>query len=169
MMLAAADPDDTGPIGLEYFPTVPSVESVAAIRAAQLGLKTAVIERAPVLGGTCLNWGCIPTKALLRKPSPIGGSAGLAAIGVHGAHRRARGLGQPSLADLARQHTSLQRADIAHLHGLVREWGMLADFCFADLFLYAPGSNGRWIVAACESGTRPCCQAKPSISGLVLS
>ena len=39
---------------------------VAAIRAAQLGLKTAVVERAPVLGGTCLNWGCIPTKALLE-------------------------------------------------------------------------------------------------------
>jgi dihydrolipoamide dehydrogenase len=39
---------------------------VAAIRAAQLGLSTACIERAPVLGGTCLNWGCIPTKALLE-------------------------------------------------------------------------------------------------------
>jgi dihydrolipoamide dehydrogenase len=39
---------------------------VAAIRAAQLGLRTAVVERAPVLGGTCLNWGCIPTKALLE-------------------------------------------------------------------------------------------------------
>ncbi|MBV7409521.1 dihydrolipoyl dehydrogenase [Maritimibacter sp. DP1N21-5] len=38
---------------------------VAAIRAAQLGLKTAVIER-DHLGGICLNWGCIPTKALLR-------------------------------------------------------------------------------------------------------
>lgn len=38
---------------------------VAAIRASQLGLKTAVIERAH-LGGICLNWGCIPTKALLR-------------------------------------------------------------------------------------------------------
>ncbi|MEJ0012850.1 MAG: dihydrolipoyl dehydrogenase [Bauldia sp.] len=38
---------------------------VAAIRAAQLGLKTAVVERA-YLGGICLNWGCIPTKALLR-------------------------------------------------------------------------------------------------------
>src|SRR5690349_3768398 len=38
---------------------------VAAIRAAQLGLKTAVVERAH-LGGICLNWGCIPTKALLR-------------------------------------------------------------------------------------------------------
>ena len=39
---------------------------VGAIRAAQLGLKTALIEKAPHLGGTCLNWGCIPTKALLE-------------------------------------------------------------------------------------------------------
>lgn len=38
---------------------------VAAIRASQLGLKVAVIERAE-LGGICLNWGCIPTKALLK-------------------------------------------------------------------------------------------------------
>ncbi|MCZ6604291.1 MAG: dihydrolipoyl dehydrogenase [Alphaproteobacteria bacterium] len=38
---------------------------VAAIRAAQLGLKSAVVEREH-LGGICLNWGCIPTKALLR-------------------------------------------------------------------------------------------------------
>src|SRR5260370_17381588 len=38
---------------------------VAAIRAAQLGMKTACVEREH-LGGICLNWGCIPTKALLR-------------------------------------------------------------------------------------------------------
>ena len=38
---------------------------VAAIRAAQLGLKTAIVER-DKLGGVCLNWGCIPTKALLK-------------------------------------------------------------------------------------------------------
>ena len=38
---------------------------VAAIRASQLGLKTAVIEN-DKLGGICLNWGCIPTKALLK-------------------------------------------------------------------------------------------------------
>ncbi|MCW3836336.1 dihydrolipoyl dehydrogenase [Sphingomonas canadensis] len=38
---------------------------VAAIRGAQLGLKTAIVER-ELLGGICLNWGCIPTKALLR-------------------------------------------------------------------------------------------------------
>src|ERR1700761_4747122 len=38
---------------------------VAAIRAAQLGFKTAIVER-ELLGGICLNWGCIPTKALLK-------------------------------------------------------------------------------------------------------
>src|SRR3954464_2758592 len=38
---------------------------VAAVRAGQLGLKTAIVEREH-LGGVCLNWGCIPTKALLR-------------------------------------------------------------------------------------------------------
>jgi dihydrolipoamide dehydrogenase len=41
---------------------------VAAIRAAQLGLKVGVVERAE-LGGICLNWGCIPTKALLKSAS----------------------------------------------------------------------------------------------------
>ncbi len=38
---------------------------VAAIRAAQLGLKTAIIEKDDKFGGTCLHWGCVPTKALL--------------------------------------------------------------------------------------------------------
>ena len=44
---------------------------VAAIRAAQLGLKTAIVEREH-LGGICLNWGCIPTKALLRSAEVYG-------------------------------------------------------------------------------------------------
>ena len=39
---------------------------VAAIRCAQLGMKTAVVEKYPKLGGTCLNVGCIPSKALLE-------------------------------------------------------------------------------------------------------
>ena len=38
---------------------------VAAIRASQLGMKVALVEKAE-LGGVCLNWGCIPTKALLK-------------------------------------------------------------------------------------------------------
>jgi len=43
---------------------------VAAVRASQLGLKTALIEK-EALGGTCLNWGCIPTKSLLRNAEVI--------------------------------------------------------------------------------------------------
>jgi dihydrolipoamide dehydrogenase len=64
---------------------------VAAIRAAQLGLKTACVEKEPVLGGTCLNWGCIPTKALLehahalkivQNASEWGVTLGEAAVGL---------------------------------------------------------------------------------------
>ncbi len=59
---------------------------VAAIRAAQLGLKTAIVER-ELLGGICLNWGCIPTKALLRSAEVFhqmknAKSYGLAAEGI---------------------------------------------------------------------------------------
>src|SRR5947207_6419630 len=72
---------------------------VAAIRAAQLGLRTAVVERAPVLGGTCLNWGCIPTKALLEHAHALkiaqdwkewGLTLGEAAIGLDMNHVQAR-------------------------------------------------------------------------------
>ncbi len=59
---------------------------VAAIRAAQLGLKVAIVEREN-LGGICLNWGCIPTKALLRSAEIYhymqhAGDYGLAAQGI---------------------------------------------------------------------------------------
>src|SRR5688572_19940162 len=72
---------------------------VAAIRAAQLGLRTAVVERAPVLGGTCLNWGCIPTKALLEHAHALkvaqnwqewGLTIGQAAVGIDMAQVQAR-------------------------------------------------------------------------------
>jgi dihydrolipoamide dehydrogenase len=59
---------------------------VAAIRASQLGLKTAIIERES-LGGICLNWGCIPTKALLKSAQVFGyiGHAADFGIEVNGA------------------------------------------------------------------------------------
>jgi dihydrolipoamide dehydrogenase len=72
---------------------------VAAIRAAQVGLRTAVVERAPVLGGTCLNWGCIPTKALLEHAHALkiardwkewGLTLGEAAIGIDMAQVQSR-------------------------------------------------------------------------------
>jgi dihydrolipoamide dehydrogenase len=55
---------------------------VAAIRSAQLGFKTAVVERAE-LGGICLNWGCIPTKALLRSAQVYNDIKHAAEYGVH--------------------------------------------------------------------------------------
>src|SRR5258706_9760510 len=50
----------------------------AAFRAADLGLKTVLVERYPPLGGVCLNVGCIPSKALLHTASGIGAARGLA-------------------------------------------------------------------------------------------
>ena len=44
---------------------------VAGIRAGQLGLKAVVIERESSLGGVCLNWGCIPTKALIKNAEMV--------------------------------------------------------------------------------------------------
>src|SRR5205085_6525705 len=56
---------------------------VAAIRAAQLGLKVACVEKRPSLGGTCLNVGCIPSKALLDSSEHFAFTrAGLARHGV---------------------------------------------------------------------------------------
>ena len=57
---------------------------VAAIRASQLGLKVAVVERAPQLGGTCLVWGCIPTKALLENAHALKVAQEAAEWGVTG-------------------------------------------------------------------------------------
>ncbi len=51
-----------------------------------------------------------------------------------------------TLPELARHHTDLDRAAIGHLQRLIGEWGMLADFCFADLLLYAPARDGGWVV-----------------------
>ncbi|MBK8128225.1 MAG: dihydrolipoyl dehydrogenase [bacterium] len=61
---------------------------VAAIRAAQLKLKTAIIERYPTLGGTCLNVGCIPSKALLDSSEHFYNAR---------AHFEAHGIGVPGL------------------------------------------------------------------------
>ena len=54
---------------------------VAAIRAAQLGMKTALVEREH-LGGICLNWGCIPTKAMLRSAEVLHLAQNAAAFGL---------------------------------------------------------------------------------------
>ena len=65
----------------------------AAFRAADLGLKTVLVERYATLGGVCLNVGCIPSKALLHTAAVVDAARGLAAHGVS--------FGEPKL-DLAR-------------------------------------------------------------------
>jgi dihydrolipoamide dehydrogenase len=65
----------------------------AAFRAADLGLKTVLVERYPVLGGVCLNVGCIPSKALLHTAAVVDAARGLSAHGVS--------FGEPKL-DLAK-------------------------------------------------------------------
>src|SRR5499426_3407669 len=74
---------------------------VAAIRAAQLGLSTAVVEKQKALGGTCLNWGCIPTKALLEHAHALKIVKGAKEWGV-------LGVTSPSI-DIAQVHTRKDR------------------------------------------------------------
>jgi len=54
----------------------------AAFRAADLGLKVALVERYPTLGGVCLNVGCIPSKALLHSVAVLEEAQSLAAHGI---------------------------------------------------------------------------------------
>jgi dihydrolipoyl dehydrogenase len=81
---------------------------VAAIRAAQLGLKTAVVEKQKALGGTCLLWGCIPTKALLEHAHALKVIKGAKEWGV-------TGVASPSI-DMAQVQTRKDRI----VNGLTR-------------------------------------------------
>src|SRR5581483_2508312 len=73
---------------------------VAAIRAAQLGMKTACIEKRGSLGGTCLNIGCIPSKALLQSSQKFA-EAGQA-LAMHGV--KVEGVGLDLKAMMARKN-----------------------------------------------------------------
>ena len=54
----------------------------------------------------------------------------------------------PTLSELAHEHTELEHGAVEHLAALVSEWGMLADFCFADMLLYIPVDKDRWLISA---------------------
>ncbi|MBF0248944.1 MAG: FAD-dependent oxidoreductase, partial [Alphaproteobacteria bacterium] len=87
---------------------------VAAIRSAQLGFKTACVDKRPTLGGACLNVGCIPSKALLQSSHLFEQAApGLAQHGI--------GVGAPKL-DLA--------AMMARKDGVVGDLTKGIDFLF---------------------------------------
>lgn len=86
---------------------------VAAIRAAQLGLKTAIVEREN-LGGICLNWGCIPTKALLRSADVFRTFKHASAYGL----KVAAGAVEPDLAAIVKRSrgvASQLSAGVKHL------------------------------------------------------
>ncbi len=70
---------------------------VAAIRAAQLGLKVAVVERQKALGGTCLIWGCIPTKALLEHAHALKVAQGAKEWGLTGIDGAAVSIDMPAV------------------------------------------------------------------------
>ncbi len=74
---------------------------VAAIRAAQLGLKVAVVEKQKALGGTCLLWGCIPTKALLEHAHSL-------KVAQHAKEWGITGVGTPGI-DMAQVQTRKDR------------------------------------------------------------
>lgn len=54
----------------------------------------------------------------------------------------------PTLVEIAHEHCNLDEASLEHLNSLLSEWGMLADFCFADMLLYLPTQDSQFIVAA---------------------
>lgn len=54
----------------------------------------------------------------------------------------------PTLVEIAHEHGNTDERELAHLGALVSEWGMLADFCFADMLLYLPIKDNQWMVAA---------------------
>ncbi|WP_349608113.1 MULTISPECIES: dihydrolipoyl dehydrogenase [Cupriavidus] len=90
---------------------------VAAIRAAQLGMRTAVIEK-DALGGICLNWGCIPTKALLRSADVLRMVKDAAAYGVAVGEPRAD---VPAMVARSRAVAAQLNKGVAHLmkkHGV---------------------------------------------------
>lgn len=84
---------------------------VAAIRAAQLGMRTAVVEK-DALGGICLNWGCIPTKALLRSADVLRLARDAARFGVRIADASAD---VPAMVARSRAVASQLNKGVAHL------------------------------------------------------
>jgi dihydrolipoamide dehydrogenase len=82
---------------------------VAGIRAGQLGLRAAVVDKAPALGGTCLHWGCIPTKAMLHAAEVLETVRHAADFGVK--------VGSPSI-DMAAMHRYKNKVVLKNAKGV---------------------------------------------------
>ena len=122
---------------------------VAAIRAGQLGMKTAVVER-DALGGICLNWGCIPSKALLRNAEVLSliqhsEEYGITVQGVRADFSRAIDRSRRVVDRLTRGvATLLRRNGVEHVSGV----GSLSDANTVS----ARGSGGYVINVAASDG-----------------
>jgi len=125
----------------------------AAIRASQLGLKTTLIEKAE-LGGTCLNWGCIPTKSLLhaadvvrtlKTASDFGIKTGKLTIDLDkmvDASRQAAGSLNQGVGHLMKKY----KIDVQIGEAMLREPGLVSvngSECFADNIVVATGTRAR--------------------------
>jgi choline dehydrogenase-like flavoprotein len=128
---------------------------VAAIRAAQLGLKVACVEKAE-LGGICLNWGCIPTKALLRtaevlelfhRASEFGLKAGAVEVDFPAVIKRSR--------DVANQDLQGRRVPAQEERDRARRRHRDGWLPRAGSWRPAPGRRRRWSPAA------PACSRAP--------
>ena len=106
---------------------------VAAIRAAQLGLKTACVEKRETLGGTCLNIGCIPSKALLYSSERF--EEARHALGVHGVRV---GSVELDLAAMMAQKDKVVAANTAGVEFLFRK--NKVDWIKGEARIAAPGA-----------------------------
>jgi len=102
---------------------------VAAARAAQRGLRTALIE-AGMLGGVCLNWGCIPTKALLRSAHFVQQARGARRLGLR-------------LGALEWDYAAVQRRSRQAVDRLVKAVQMLLDRAGVEVWLAQGRLDGR--------------------------
>jgi dihydrolipoamide dehydrogenase len=129
---------------------------VAAVRASQLGMNVALVEK-EALGGTCLNWGCIPTKALLHNAEVVhllgrGRALGFSfdnlEINYAAAHKRSR---QVVMRQTRRVAALMKKAGITVYEGTAR-------FSSADSLIIDPSGetiSGKHIIIATGAKSRP--------------
>lgn len=91
---------------------------VAAIKAAQLGASVSVIEESEV-GGTCLNWGCIPTKALVASADVLDKAKNIKDFGLE-----LNGNISPNLQKIMERKNKIVHTQVKGIRGLLKSWGI---------------------------------------------